>query len=684
MKKLLTIALVLFVTNAWAQLDRSKLPTPSEAKEIKIGDYEKFELKNGLKVILVENHKLPTIAWTLTMSTGPITEGDNSGYTSMFGPIMRAGTTSKPKQVLDEEIDFMGASISVGSSSIFGFSLSKYKEDVLDIMTDILYKPAFPQEELEKLKKQNIAAIAQSKDDPNGISRTVSAVLNYGKDHTYGEIMTEATIENISMEDIKNHYDKFFKPNVAYLVIVGDIKKKDAQKLAKNYFGKWEQGEVNKEVFIAPVKPTKTIVAIVDRPASVQSVINITYPIDNKPGSADVTKLSVLNQILGGPSFSTRLVSNLREDKAYTYGANSSFGRSRYSGTFSTGASVRNEVTDSATVQFIYELERLRVEPVEQEELDLAKNSLRGSFARSLESRNTVAQFALNSELNDFPADYYANYLKRLDAITIEDIQATAKKYIKPEQAYIVVVGKAAEIAEKMKAFGEVKFYDAEGNPVEDPTKEVVSDVSVDDIFNKYIEAIGGRAIIDGIKTFEYSSKATLSIGGQSLDISRTVYQKSPDKFLDKTVIPMMGETKQIYNAGNGRVESGGQKMDLGGADMAPLKYLGVLYGERFYGELGYKVSYKGIKKVDGKDAHSLTVEIDGLTVTEMYDVESGLKVQFDMGAAGLYSLSDYKMVDGVNLAHKLIVKTAQIPMPLEFIIGEVKVNKEIDDSIFN
>jgi len=684
MKKLLIIALALFVTNAWAQLDRSKLPTPSKAKEIKIGDYEKFELKNGLKVILVENHKLPTIAWTLSMSTGPITEGDKAGYTSMFGPVMRAGTTSKSKQVLDEEIDFMGASINVGSRSISGFSLSKYKEDVLDIMTDILYNPAFPQAELDKQKKQNISAIAQSKDSPDAISSTVSGVLNYGQEHVYGEIITETTIGNISMEDIKNHYAKFFKPNIAYLVIVGDIKKKDAQKLAKKYFEKWERGDVEKETFISPTSPTKTEVAIVDRPSSVQSVINITYPIDNKPGSADVTKLTVLNQILGGSGLSTRLNMNLREDKAFTYGAYSSFGQSRYSGTFSAGASVRNEVTDSTMVQLMYEMERLRTEPVDQEELSLAKNYLRGSFARSLERRSTVAQFALNSELNDFPADYYANYLKRLDAISIADIQATAQKYIKPEQANIVVVGKASEIAAKMKPFGEVKFYDEEGNPVPDPTKEVVSDISPEDILSKYIEAIGGRATIDAIKTFEYSSKATLNMGGQSLEITRTVYQKSPDKFLDKTIIPMMGETKQIYNAGNGRVEAGGQKMDLGGAELAPLKYLGILYGERFYKELGYKVTYKGIKKVNGKDAHSLAVEVEGLTVTEMYDVESGLKVQFDLGVAGLYNLSDYKVVDGINIAHKLVVKTAQIPVPLEFIINEIKVNQEIDDSIFN
>jgi len=684
MKNILTIALTLFVTNAWAQLDRSKLPVPSAAKEIKIGNYEKFELKNGLQVILVENHKLPTLGWTLSFNTGPITEGDIAGYSSMFGPVMRAGTSSKSKEVLDEEIDFMGASINVGASAISGFSLSKYKEDVLGILTDILYNPAFPMEELDRQKKQNIAALAQSKDDPSSISRTVSGVLNYGINHTYGEIISEETIEKVSMDDLKNHYANFFKPNTAYLVIVGDIKKKEAQKLARKYFEKWEKGEVQKESFVSPSQPTKSVVAIIDRPSSVQSVINITYPVDNKPGSEDATKISVMNQILGGAGLATRLNANLREDKGYTYGANSSLGSSRYSGTFNAGASVRNEVTDSSMVQFIYELELIRNEPVAQEELDLAKNYLRGSFARSLESRNTVASFALNTQLNNLPEDYYSNYLKRLDAITVEDIQATAQKYIRPDKANIVVVGKAAEIAEKMKQFGEVKFYNEVGSPVADPTKEVVSDISLYDIINKYIEAIGGRATIDAVKTFEYSGKATLSMGGQSLEIARTVYQKSPDKYLDKMTVPMMGETKQYYNGGNGRVESGGQKIPLSDADLAPLKYMGVLFGERFYNDLDYKVTYKGIKKVDGKDAHSLTVEISGLTITEMYDVETGLKVQFDLGPGGAFMLSDYKAVDGVSFPHKLIMKSAQLPMPLEFIINEVKVNKEIDDSIFN
>lgn len=685
MKKLLIGLLALAPTLALAQIDRTKLPEPAAAKEIQIGDYEQFSLKNGLKVIVVENDKLPTLSWTLTFSTGPITEGEKAGYTGMVGSVLRAGTTNRTKEVLDEEIDFMGASISVGASSISAFSLSKYKKEILELMTDILYNPAFPEEELEKNKTQTKTALLQNKDNPNGISATVSSVLNYGKDHVYGELTTEETVDNITIDDIKNHYSTYFKPNIAYLVVVGDIKKREAQKLVKEYFSDWEEGEVTKETFQQPESIGKTTVAIVDRPSSVQSVINITYPIDNKPGNPDAEKIAILDQILGGAGLSTRLNMNLREDKGYTYGANSNIGSSRYSATVSIGASVRNEVTDSSMTQFLYEINRLRDELVTDEELKLAKNTARGSFARSLENRATVAQFALSSELNNLPEDYFANYLKRIDAITVEDVRETARKYLRPDNANIVVVGKAEDIAEKLKTFGEVKFYDEDGNEVDDPTKAVMGDASVESILTDYIKAIGGEEALEKVTALEYASTATLNMGGQSISLSRTVYQKAPDKYLDLTVIPMMGEQKQIYNAGTGKVVAGGQSIPLQGAQLAPLKYLGVLFAERFYDNLGYSPEYKGIKTINGKEAHRVDLNIDGATIIEYYDAETGLKLQTDLGALGTYDYDDYKQVEGgFMLAHKLTVKSPQIPAPLEFVISEVKVNKEIDESLFN
>lgn len=374
---------------------------------------------------------------------------------------MGAGTVSKPKDVFNEEVDFMGASLNVGSSSISAFSLSKYKEDILKLMTDVLYNPAFPEDEFDRAIEQSLTGIKQSLDNPDAIAANVRGIVNYGKDHPYGEIVTEESLKNITLEDLKQHYAKYFKPNIAYLVIVGDITKKEAQSLTKDYFGSWKSGEVQKEEFEAPEMVTKTNISFVDRPSSVQSVISISYPIDNKPGTPDVVKLSLLNTILGGGGLSTRLNMNLREDKGYTYGANSSIGSSRYSAIFNAGASVRNEVTDSALTQFMYELNKITSELVTEEEFVLAKNSAKGSFARSLEGRGTVASFALNTELNNLPDDYYATYLQRVDAVTREDLLEVAKKYIRPDKANIVVVGKAEEVASKLEPFGEITYYDA-------------------------------------------------------------------------------------------------------------------------------------------------------------------------------------------------------------------------------
>ena len=631
MKKLLIIALSCLSLAAVAQIDRTKLPEPAPARNIEIGDYEKFTLKNGLTVILVEDHKLPTLGWTLTFNTGPITEGDKAGYAGIFGQVMGAGTTSKPKDVFNEEIDFMGASLNVGATSINAFSLSKYKEDILKLMSDVLFNPAFPEDEFDRAIEQSLTGIKQSLDNPDAIAANIRGVVNYGKDHPYGELTTEETLKNITLEDLKQHYAKYFKPNIAYLVVVGDIKKNEAQKLVKDYFGDWKSGDVQKETFETPEPVTKTNISFVDRPSSVQSVISISYPIDNKPGSPDVVKLSLLNQILGGGGLSTRLNMNLREDKGYTYGANSSIGSSRYSAIFNAGASVRNEVTDSALVQFMYELNKIISEPVSDEELELAKNSAKGSFARSLEGRGTVASFALNTELNDLPEDYYATYLKRVDAVTKEDLLDVAKRYIHPDKANIVVVGKAEEVAPKLQQFGEITYYDAYGNVVEDPTKVVVdADVSVESILADYVKAIGGKEALDKVQTLEYSAKATLNMGGQSLELTRTVYQKAPDKFLDLTIIPMMGEQKQVYNAGEAKMIAGGQNIPVQGPQLDAMKYFAIMFAERFYSEVGFEAEYKGIKKVNGKDAHRVDVTIGAFTAMEFYDVESGLKVQAD------------------------------------------------------
>src|SRR5690554_1451904 len=231
-KSPILLIISLFVSSlAVAQIDRTKLPEPGPAPEIKLGDVEDFTLPNGLKVFVVENNKLPRVAFSLVLERDPLFEGEKAGMTGFVGGMLTAGTSNRTKEELDEEVDFIGASLNAGSTSIYAASLKKHQDKTLELMSDVLFNPVFPPSELDKLKKQALSSLAASKDNPDAISSRLTTAMVYGKDHPYGETQTDQTIENITVEDIKNYYETYFKPNIAYLAIVGDIDEKEAEKV---------------------------------------------------------------------------------------------------------------------------------------------------------------------------------------------------------------------------------------------------------------------------------------------------------------------------------------------------------------------------------------------------------------------------------------------------------------------
>jgi zinc protease len=461
----LYITLLVFAfTGVFAQVDRSQYPTPAPAPVINIGDAETFVLPNGLKVFVVENHKLPRVTFSLKLDRDPILEGNKAGYTGLVGPLMMGGTTSLNKDQLDEAIDQIGASINVSSTAAVASSLTKHQETLLDLFADVLFNPSFPQEELDKLKKQTISVLEAEKDDPNAIAMVVKNAVLYGKDHPYGENATEETVNAIEVSDIVNYYQSYFRPNISYMAIVGDITKSEAETLMKKYFGDWEKGEVPSHEWRKASVPAENQVILVDRPASVQSVISLTYPVELQYNSPDRISASVLTYILGGGA-SSRLFMNLRESRGYTYGAYSSISPDRISGNFEADASVRTEVTDSAAYQFFYELKNITEKTITDEELAAAKAYLTGSFGRSLENPATIANFALNTEIYDLPKDYYKNYLKNLDAVQVDTLNTIAPKYIKPASTYLIIVGNTAAFKDSIGQFGEVKNYTVKGDP---------------------------------------------------------------------------------------------------------------------------------------------------------------------------------------------------------------------------
>jgi len=662
MKKpyILLIISLLFSSAAVAQIDRTKLPEPGPAPEIKLGEVEEFTLDNGIKVFVVENDKLPRVAFSLVLERDPLVEGDKAGLTGFVGEMLTAGTTSRTKEQLDEEVDFIGASLSASSTSLYGSSLKKHQNKILELMADVLFNPVFPQSELDKLKKQALTGLAAAKDNPDAISSLLTNALVYGKDHPYGENQTEVTTENITVEDVKTYYNTYFKPNIAYLAIVGDIDAKEAEKLVREYFGKWEQGDVPGNTYQAPKAPEQIQVAVVDRPASVQSVIKLGYPLEMNPAKEDFLSTRVLGYILGG-GFNSRLNMKLREDKGYTYGARSSIGSDKLVANFMASTSVRTEVTDSALTEMIYEIRNIVDKGITEEELEEAKANLSGSFGRSLENPSTIASFAINIARYGLPEDYYSTYLQRLNALTVEDINAAAKKYIQPDHMHITIVGNGKEFKEKVTQFGEVKSYTNTG----EEAKEIAvdADMTAESVIEKYIEAIGGEEKAAAIQSAVI--KQSSEIQGQQMAIT-TTHDLAAMKFEQE--VSMMGQVMQKITMENGKatISAQGQSQTLTDEQYEEAKMGMFIFPELHYEEMGYSFSLDGIQDVEGVQAYKVTVtNPTGSSVTNYYQVDNGLKVRSESPTVGTVTYKKYDTVEGVKYPMEMSLQMPGMPMTL-------------------
>src|SRR6056297_2483218 len=415
------------------EVDRTTAPDPKQAPEIQFSKPASFTLDNGLEVIVAENHEMPVVSFRLTVDVDPVKEGEAVGYVEATGNLLRNGTSERSKAEIDEEIDFLGADLYTFTNGFYASSLKKHADKLLKVLADVTKNPSFPEEEVDKYKQKQLSNLTSSKTNASFIAGRIARKLRFG-DHPYGELKTESSIENISRDLCLYYYKTYYKPNTSYLVMVGDLTLSEARKYANKYFGDWKKGEVPQHTYETPERPDQTEVALVHKDDAVQSQIAITYPVHLSIGSGKEIKARVMNNILGGGVFSGYLMKNLREDKGYTYGARSSVITDPLIGYFRAGAQVGTEVTDSAITEFFYEMNRIRDEVVEKEHLDMVQNVMTGSFSRQLENPRTYARFALNTKRYDLPDDHYANYLKRVNSVSTEDVQQMARDYILPDE----------------------------------------------------------------------------------------------------------------------------------------------------------------------------------------------------------------------------------------------------------
>ena len=679
--KILSLVAILAMSfTSIAQIDRSKMPEPGPAPKVKLGESKKFILKNGLTVIMVENHKLPRASVNLTIDNYPSFEGDKAGVSSMMGSLLGRGTTNISKDEFNERVDYLGAYLSFSSGGAYGASLKKYFPEILELMADGVKNSQFTQEEFEKEQKITLDGIKSNEKSVTSAARRVEDALTYGKEHPFGEFITKETVKNITLKDVENRYKNYYKPNNAYLIIIGDINPKKIKKMVKKLFSDWKSGSIPEYTMPKVNNVETTEIDFINMDNAVQSEIAVVNSLDLTLGDKDYYAALLANQILGGGG-TARLFQNLREDKAYTYGSYSRVRQSRYVGTFKATASVRNMVTDSSVVEIQKEINKIRYQKVSEQDLRDAKELYIGNFVMEVQKPATAARYALNRELYNLPEDYYETYLEKINAVTINDLQDAAIKYFKGDKARIIITGKGIDILKNLEKNSDYKinYFDKFGNPSEKPemTLPIPEGVTAASVINSYFNAIGGADKIAAIKTLAMTYNATI----QGTPIVLTTKVAAPNKTTN--TISVMGQTmqKQAFNGENGYNEMRGQKKEFDEKEINKSKS-----NTAPFSDMAYKNGLLDrIEPIDGKNAYV----IKSGTTEIYYDVATGLKLQSvevvktpDGKETKVPTIfSDYKEVGGVLFAHKRDQVTPQFT--LNFVLQDVKINEGVEDKDF-
>ena len=687
-KKLVIISVIAISNSLTAQVDRSIMPESGPAPEISFGQPKTFSLDNGLTVMVVENNKLPRASAQLSFDNPLIYEGEIAGVSGVLGEMLGNGTSSIPKDKFINEVDYLGASLSVSGSGAFASSLSRYFDRILELMAGAILEPLLTQEEFDRqrdLIKENLKAA--DKDVATAANR-VQSLLTYGSEHPSGEYVSQESLDRIALQDTKDFFNNYAKPNNAYLVIIGDVDYEKIKSKVTGLFNNWESGSVSSSDFPAPSNPDKTEIIFVDMPSSTQSVVSVMNTIDFSKKESDYFAALVANRILGGGG-AGRLFNNLREDKGWTYGSYSGIAESyKTKGIVIAQAQVRNDVTDSSAVELLKELNIMKSDFVTDQELLSAKAKYTGTFVLSLESPSTIATFARNIKTQDLPEDYYNTFLANIEKVTKEDVKQAAQKYFMTNNTRVFVTGKGSEILkglENIQYNGEnlaVRYFDKFGNETERPDYSVDETLTAGSIIDNYIDAIGGLDKLNSVTSIEETYVA--DVMGNPFEL----YSLKSNKNQSLTTINVMGQSQKIVvNQSSGFMEVMGQKMEITGAELEEAISGTALFTET---NLDYStIELVGKTEVDDEAAYEIKVS-DSKSL--FYSIETGLKLKEvttqevegnSMITENFYN--NYEEVEGILFPMSINLVTPSMPIPGGLFLNatSIMLNVETSDSDF-
>lgn len=665
-------------------IDINEQPTPGPSPEVKVGKPQTFSLPNGLKVMVVENHKLPRVSVQLSLDNPPLAEGNKKGVKSILSSMMGNGTSKMSKDKFNEEIEFYGAYVNFRADGAYASTLSKYFSTILDFVSQGLLDPLLTESEFNTEKNKMLEGL---KADEKSVSSTASKLrdaLAYGLNHPFGEFETEKTVNNVTFNDVKAYYKDNFVPNNAYMIVVGDIKFSDVKKLVTNKFKTWEKKSLKVTNYTAPENLDKTQINFVNMSNAVQSelaTMNVTHL---KMTDPDYYAAILANQILGGGG-EGRLFLNLREAHGWTYGSYSRIRGNKYVNKFMTTASVRNAVTDSAIVEMLNEVNRIRTELVSAEELKNAKSKYIGNFVMQVEKPEVVARQSLNTQTQNLPDDFYENYIKNINAVTPEQIRAAAQKYFGKDDARIVVVGKAEDVLPSLKKLNmPISYFDRFGNQVEAPkVKKIDNSVTATSVIDGYLDAIGGKAKAKSLKSIKSNFTMT---GASPQPISGEMMQMAPNK--SKTVMKMgeMTVMTDVFDGTTHKVSGMMGNSEKTGKDVADKAAQKGIIEQAFY--TADEIELAGISEIEGKEAYRIKVKKGEQVVDEYYDTQSGLllqaavSVKTQMGEMSMTTTYlDYVTIDGIKYPTKL--KQAAGPQNMEMTFKDIQFNKGVTEEDF-
>jgi len=446
---------------------RSQPPPPLQPRPILIPTPRETTLANGLRVVVVDDSRLPLVSYRLAFRVGGAFDPPEiPGLTDLLAGLLPEGTESRTSREIADEVARIGANLSAGANSdytiIAASALAQFNDPIMGLMAEVILEPSFPENEVELAKQNTKESLRQQRAQPSFLASEMVSRVMFG-DHPYSVVApTPESIDRVSRDQFVRFHRAKLVPNNGVFIVVGDVRYDEILNRIESLFSTWQRGEDVVANFPAPPVRTRRTAYLVDRPGSAQSNIVIANSgiIRTSP---DYFPLLLMHTVLGANA-SSRLFMNLREDKGYTYGAYSNLDARRTAGTFRATAEVRTPVTGDSLKEFFYELDRIRNERVSDKEIADAKSYLTGVFPIRLETQEGLTDQLVQIKMLNLPDDYLQNYRERVNAVTGEEIQRVAQKYVQTDKAALIVVGDGASVLDQMKPYAEdIEVYSTAG-----------------------------------------------------------------------------------------------------------------------------------------------------------------------------------------------------------------------------